>query len=196
MIVKYAEAATFLNDATLAADVNFQTVVDAAIAFVQGWCGRTFDFGARTTTVQGTDIIVLNEPIATITEIRNDATGAFDATTIETDLTPFVIEDSDDTGRIRWTDYAFLARPTYLRIVWQGGYYEADDVTPGHDPKMPADLRLATFRIIESEWRSGGGPTYQSERLGEYSYTRANARQSFPYDDKIAALLEKYQVVV
>lgn len=197
MIVSVDEASVFVdstNAAALAADTKFQAAVAAADQFVKTYCRRGFEYAAYTVLLVGGDQydIILPEIISSVTSVSIDRWGEFGADTLA-DITRFTFNGR----RLTYLDGYFpLARhgaalPT-VKAIFNGGYWPANDVDPLHVPKMPADLRRAVKLIIATDWRGGTSERYTSESLGEYSYTREAAADSFPYDDNVRAVLDEY----
>lgn len=194
MIVSYADAATFVGDAALATDAAFQAAHDAAEGFVRLYCRRQFDFARYTVRLIGGDqwSVTLPENIITLVEVRLDRYGEFDSSTIA-DLPRFMIDGRTLTSLDTIMPLGPWGRAaSTVQVVFDGGYYDVDDVDPLHVPKMPADLRRAVMKITASEWRGGSGERFKSETLGEYSYTRETAGDAFPYDDGVRATLDEY----
>lgn len=174
-------------------DTLIGILIGAAQAQAERWCGRLFDSATHTEKYSGsgTEILVLrNAPVASVTSITlTRPTGdsyTVDSSTYAVDLESGVVKfDPAATYRVT-TDWwgerepqadwspqpAFSLGHYNVTVVYVGGYTSQT---------MPNDLKLAMYQYVdELVARSpgltalgGSGPSqYQSESLGDYSYTR------------------------
>lgn len=164
-------------------DAQLAVMVPAAQAMAERFCDRAFDYNAAySETVDGTGSLYLfisNTPIASITSV----TRILDDGSTETVDSSAYRKGHADTGtvvrlgsgwgdcRSRWTEGV-----QNYTVVYAGGYG-----SPG--PAVPADLKVALYQLID-QWLAdspggGLGPQFQSENLGDYSYTRFAASDEF-----------------
>lgn len=69
--------------------------------------------------------------------------------------------------------------------AWADGAEYEVTYTAGDNPGAePADLRLWVIKLVELAWKERGKAGMQSETIGDYSYTRADATKTLPGLDR------------
>lgn len=189
-IITTAEFKTYRGITASTWDTLIGVLIGAAQAQAERWCGVSFDSNTYTQKYNGdgSDAIVLRVPYLTsITYIRIVAP---DATYDEIDSDTYTFDA--DAAIIKYQP-AYVAR--FTRDAW--GEFEAPGfgVSPcfprgfqnievkfvGGYSSMPSDLKMAMYQYIDelyartSASSTGSSPTtFQSETLGDYSYTLPN----------------------
>lgn len=176
MIISVAEAAEWTGgDAN---DAQFQRLVGAVDAHVKRFCGRLFELQQRTIYPRGwgynafiagtrESYVLLDEmPVASIDEVRIDASGAFPASTI-VDTSSFVVTRNKLTYRSGYIPEG----EHVIQVQFTAGY----DAPGGTAPTMPEDLRDVCFELVAMKKSRGASEEFQSESIGDYSYTRFEA---------------------
>lgn len=192
-IITAAQYKTFKGISDTTYDAQLAVVVPAAQAVAERYCNRVFDIGTFTELHDGdgSDTLILkNAPIVSITSIKLvDSAGTVLSTYASTDyvltLVTAIVKLYDSRyGRLvhdsfgilqntNWGNQPYWPRGTQnIQVVYSGGYTSA-----------PADLQLAMYLYVDSILSAAtaavGTGTYQSERLGNYSYALAMASQKF-----------------
>lgn len=180
-----------------ARDNQLAQILDGAIASVEKWCKRQFSREALTEFYSGDGspyVALLRTPVVSITNIWCDPNGhfgdgadGFGANTLLTEGEHYTLAD-DEAGLV------LLIKPTGIdldsRLYGMGtltrrrvrrGWPRGDgnikvSYTGGYE-EWPADLKMAALEV--ADWvavgAGHGGMPLQSETLGRYSYTRAQA---------------------
>lgn len=181
-LIKDTEVAALLN---VPLDAQITNATNAVNADVLRGTARTFERKSRVVTLAGygLDYLFLPEaPIFSVTEVRIDASGKFDDSSIISDLTQFHFETSEESRdfdfRLFWSGGYFPEGPRTSRITLDCGYYPADDPNESHQPRVPEDLRQAMIVEAAQRARRGAGEKYQSASLGDFSYTRRGEAES------------------
>lgn len=174
-------------------DTLIGTLITNAQAQAERYCRRTFDTATFTETYDGSGagvLILRNAPITSITSVsalsRNSdgtetasalsaGTYRFDADSGELFLVPRGLVksfafDSLGSPSPTWSRGAsFTEGFQNYRVVYVGGY--------GGSYSMPADLKQAMYEMVDELFTpiylgQGDSKQYQSETLGDYSYSR------------------------
>lgn len=167
-----AEVASFLG---VAVDAKLTRIRKAVEADFMRACGREFLREARTVYLAGfgpnLDYAFLPEwPVHSITDIRIDVTGAFEAGTAVDDLTDFVTDGAKLTYLGGW----FPEGSRVVMMTGEFGYYAQSDAEASHaDGKPPEDLRDGLIEEVVARYRRGASEQMQSENVsGIGGYTR------------------------
>jgi hypothetical protein len=175
VLVTPDEVAAFLGSGVSASDPNLIRLTNAIIADAIRRTGRRFLFAERVEYAQGYGmdyLFVRESPIASLTEVRIDASGGFDDTTI-IPLTEFFWNTSNDRDTRIWRKGKWFPEgPRVAMITYKAGWYPAADTDPTHVPLLPEDIRMAIIDEIAARSIRGATDLMKSERIGEYSYTR------------------------
>lgn len=139
-------------------------------------CGRTFERKERTVYLQGfgpqVDFLFLPEaPIASVAEIRIDASGVLGASTAVTNLSDFVFSASTDEEnfKLQYLGGYFPEGPRVAMVRFTAGY----NTNGGSAPTPPEDLRDALIQEAALRWRRGASEQFQGgSASGVESYTR------------------------
>lgn len=207
-IISTTEFKTFKNLSGSTYDTLIGLLIGAAQAEAERWCGRLFDSGSQTDTLNGSGSNILfltRTPITAFTSlsvVASDGTSTaidstdyrYDATTGELRLIPEsygrIVQDDFGTVVNEQWGYGRAFPPGFRNIVavYTGGYSSGT---------MPLDLKHAMYRYVDAmfqAFKDGGneGLQYQSEDLGDYSYTKASATAMF---DQFKALFKPYRGV-
>lgn len=192
-IITAANFKTYRGITVSTYDTLIQTLIDGAQAQVERWCDRAFDTGTFTQTYNGEGsetIILRNTPITSITSITriypDGDTSVVDSDDYRCELETGVVKFTNATrGRVLMDSYGevdvynwgvapqFTEGHQNVRVVYVGGY-----------GTMPKDLVSAMYMYVDSLYSEtyavGGSPTaFQSETLGDYSYTNAAPASRF-----------------
>lgn len=174
-------------------DAQLAVIVPAAQALVERYCNRVFDTGTFTELHDGdgTDTIILkNAPLASIRSIKLvDSVGTVLSTYAAADyvstLSTGIVKLYDSRfGRLVYDSFGILQNTTWgNQPYWPRGFQNIQVIYVGGYSSMPADLQLAMYQYVDAVLSSAtsavGTGTYQSEKLGNYSYALAMASQKF-----------------
>jgi hypothetical protein len=162
-------------------DADLERMIGAASATANRMTGRSLAASAHVVTMSGTgrrELRTPDYPVQSITDVRIDANGGFDADTVVDDY-----ESEDDIGmlhrRIGWP-------PGYrnIRIDYRGGYELGS---------VPGDLEGAVAEVVE--WMSR---RIQNEAIGIRTITSPDGiNTAFDLDVPMAArnVFRSYQEI-
>lgn len=169
MLFTVAEAATMTGADSGSSE--FQRLCAAVDRLVKTYIGAEVEHGTRTEYLSGRGDAILwprNRPVHTVTDVRIDSTGAFDADTAIDDVSKVAIRDG---RKLVWTEGTFPLGSGNVRVTLTAGYNNAADHAPTA-PDVPDDLKDACLRVVATLNARGAGELMQSEAVGGYSYTR------------------------
>ena len=221
-IVTYPEAAMFVGDDLLAADLAFQLTVDAVQTQISDYCNRDFTYARYVEYPRGLGelagyrayqlmtqgvypyVYLRNWPIILVEDVRVDSFGIYDAGSAY-DISRFSFTPGNNgDSRLMWSDGLFFSG-RFQRITYWAGYLDANGYgalpVPVGVPALPASLRLAVLKVIGAEWEKGSGQAVGSEHIGDYGYSLITQRQDpglnpMWLDPSIAALLQQHRSYV
>ena len=194
-IITTAEFKTFKGISASTWDTLIGMLIAAAQDEAERWCGRLFDevadFNEPLSGNGSNKLFLSRTPVSDFSALYAiDDSGTqtlidsgsyrwtFDGTIV---LLPesFGRVSSDQFGIVtdtRWGNQAvFTEGIENYSATYTGGYASGD---------MPPALKLSMYRYVDTlfqAYKSGGGEglAYTSERLGDYSYTKAKAGEVF-----------------
>ena len=170
-------------------DTKLTLMLEAASAEIRRWCGRNltngFESATRTENYDGTNgptIQLIEWPITSITSVAErtaDGTSTtLAATTYRVQATTGILSRVD-VERGRFTGYNNVGG---IDAVWGidpnfiDGFQNIVVVYVGGYSTIPSDLQVACAKLTDmSRATAGANLALNSESIGQYSYTRANA---------------------
>lgn len=164
-------------------------LIPAVQAALERYCERTFDSTAYTDEAYdgtGSEWIVTKQvPITTLTSVETQDNNGVVTAVATTDYrmestSGRIFRLGASRGRITRDSFGELSYPEFgVSPSWPAGFQNIlVTYTAGYTSgSMPADLKLLMYRLVDAafyEVKDGGyDPTMESEKLGDYSYTRA-----------------------
>jgi hypothetical protein len=186
-VISTAEYKAYSGITAATWDTLIGTLIANAQAQAERYCARSFDTATFTEMHNGggTGFLLLkNAPITSITSVKHVATDGtkttiestrykFDAATGELYLVP--------RGLAKTTSYDGLGVPFSNWTRGSGfveGFQNYEVIYVGGYATAPSDLKQALFEMVDEMFRpiqmgTGDSKQYQSESLGDYSYSRA-----------------------
>jgi hypothetical protein len=169
----------------LAGRSDLAELVTVASVMVENYCGRIFAYQAATVDyLDGTGtprIWVLRPPIIAIASV------VYNGTTL-TEGSDFIADDC--MGRLTRGDGR--TDPDKLGLAWCSGTRNVVVTYNGGYEEIPAPVKMATALAAQGIVNASGAP-FQSERMDNYSYTRASSESDLPTASM--ALLAPYRRV-
>lgn len=161
--------------------------INAASAYVEGFCNRKFAYAVDLVEKfagQGTPRVWLaRSPLVSITYVK------YDGATLDAD--EYEIDDADNgvvynkRGGWLWSPLAepgaaYEPLPGYERKLYEvkytGGFVTPAQETGQLARTLPYDLELVAIDLVVAKWRSRGrDPKVTSERIGPWSATYSSA---------------------
>ena len=191
-IITAAEAAVELG---VSADARLTRIVEAVHADFYEGTGRTFERKARTIYVPGfgrrVDYVFLTEaPIASVAEVRIDASGVLDAATAVTDVaTNFWWEPTDFGFALHYLNGYFPEGPRVAMVTFTAGY-STWLVSGGTAPMPPQSMRDMLLAKVYERYRLGTSEKFQSVSIsGTESFTRFADKTH----DPLASAIRRYR---
>lgn len=170
--------------------VHLTNLLTSASEMVEDYCNRLFTSTPYATEDQDgsgdNQLWVRNPPITGLTSIYVIDASGDDETILAADF------DWDaDTGHVRFdpeADSDFTWFPVgigNIQITYTGGY-----------AAIPDQVQDAVILVAMQLYGAGAvtNPTLKSERLGEYSYTRADMATQDPFTKTVRAMLGAYRI--
>ena len=189
-----AKVKAYLGISASTWDTILATLVTSASAIIQSYCRRQFNSQTFTEYHDGADlqvpraqIIVKNPPIISVTSVYDDLDQP--PTWPAADL----VSSDDyavylDEGIVElYPDYTFGDGRRNVRVIYVGGY-----------ATVPTDIEQAANMLVANIFNRGrtGADGLQSERIGDYSYVRADAGvTSHGIPNDVRAILAPYRLV-
>ena len=186
-----AQQNTFLASLTSA---SLSNLIDAASNLIEGYCDRVFTAADYTESLDGNMldwIYIKNPPINSLTQaIITDSAG-----------TTYTIESTDldydsVSGRV-----VFAEDNSASYSFWPKGYNNCRIDYNGGWSTIPADVQEAcvqTVLMMAGPNKDSGNPAMQSERLGDYQYSRASKLMANVGDSglpmNVEAMLARYVI--
>jgi len=170
--------------------VHLTNLLTSASEMVEDYCNRLFTSTAYATEDQDGDggrvIWVRNPPITALTSVYVIDASGDDETVLAADL-----DHEPETGRITFDPEAdsdftwFPVGVQNVKITYTGGY-----------AAIPDQVQTAVILVAMNLYGAGAvtNPTLKSERLGEYSYTRADMATQDPFTKTVRAMLGAYRI--
>ena len=184
-------------------------ILTAAIsAQVRRACGRDettgFETGTKTEKYdgEGTEILQLIEtPITSITSVASIADDGSSTTLASTDYrcnlkNGQLFRIGATTGRFAgswsggFSPEADACNSWATSPCWVPGFQNYTVVYVGGYSTIPSDLQLACYRLIDLAFKGRGNP-YQSESIGDYSYTLGSQAEQ---DETFRTLIGPFMV--
>lgn len=175
MLITAAEVADTLPGLS-PTDTQLLAIVADTDSWAKRVLGRNFERKTYTEVVRGEGhpfVYLLESPIRSVTEIRIDPLGNFDADTTVDDLTQFFFDpDPDhDSSRLSWLGFdapayiisgyvgvSWIPFPEHARaarVTYEAGFWPADD--PVNVCDLPYDLRSRLIKRARVEFKLAQG---------------------------------------
>lgn len=172
-------------------DTILGVLIPAAQAALERYCERVFDSATFTDEAHdgnGSEwIIAKNTPITTMTSVEtldNNGTATVVASTDyrHDPLSGRIFRLGAGRGRIVRDSWGDIAYPEFgVQPCWPEGFQNILVTYVGgySSQTMPTDLKLLMYKLVDAlffevkDGITGNDPLVSSEKLGDYSYTRA-----------------------
>lgn len=154
------------QDCTEAERWMLQLMEEAAVAFIEGETGHYF--GEETSFTQvvdgpGIEVLWLDYLPTTFTSIEYRTAADL------SDWTAYVSADYEQDGRrVHRLGAVWPRGRRNLRVKYDAGY------TLGEEP---AEIRQAVLSLVNNKWKAKAVGPFKAEKIGDYSYTIAEASQ-------------------
>lgn len=175
-------------------DTFLQSLIDRASAAIEKQAKRHFEYGSYTDTRDGGGeaLILRNRPVDEITAIRDFANPNEPVIVNAEKYTlyreaGYVVNATRGSG-IPWPHESWYAH-------WPDGYRRWEVTYKGGFDPVPGDIVQAALFTVELYYNDRSGGAYQSESLGDYSYTLSESAIKMGLPASAQAIVERYMEV-